>query len=40
MMDVVVPGGVAADIVPGGAEAILRALAPLEEELPDAAARL
>ena len=35
MMDVVVPGGVAADIVPGGAEAILRALAPLEEELPE-----
>ncbi len=35
MMDVVVPGGVAADIAPGGAEAILRALAALAEELPD-----
>jgi Ni,Fe-hydrogenase III large subunit len=35
MMDAVVPGGVAADIVPGGAEAILRALAALEEELPE-----
>ncbi len=35
MMDVVVPGGVTADIVPGGTEAILRALAPLEDELPE-----
>jgi Ni,Fe-hydrogenase III large subunit len=35
MMDAVTPGGVVADIVPGGAEAILRALAALEEELPD-----
>ncbi len=35
MMDAVVPGGVAADIAPGGAEAILRALAALEAELPD-----
>jgi Ni,Fe-hydrogenase III large subunit len=34
MMDAVVPGGVAADIVPGGAEAILRAMTLLEEELP------
>lgn len=34
MMDVVLPGGVAADIAPGGAEAILRALAALAEELP------
>jgi Ni,Fe-hydrogenase III large subunit len=35
MMDAVVPGGVAADIVPGGAEAILRALAALDDELPE-----
>ena len=35
MMDQVVPGGVAADIAPGGAEAILRAVAPLAEELPE-----
>ncbi|MBO0712761.1 MAG: hydrogenase expression protein HypE [Acetobacteraceae bacterium] len=33
MMDCVVPGGVAADIVPGGPEAILHALAPLGGEL-------
>jgi len=33
MMDCVVPGGVAADIVPGGPEAILRALGPLDGEL-------
>lgn len=35
MMDCSVPGGVAADIVPGGPEALLRALGPLEQELPD-----
>ena len=35
MMDCVVPGGVAADIVPGGAEAIGRALNGLGAELPD-----
>ena len=35
MMDCVVPGGVAADIVPGGAEAIGRALNGLAAELPD-----
>jgi Ni,Fe-hydrogenase III large subunit len=35
MMDCVVPGGVAADIAPGGAEAILRALTALDAELPD-----
>ena len=35
MMDAVIPGGVAADIVPGGTEAILRALAALDEELPE-----
>jgi Ni,Fe-hydrogenase III large subunit len=34
MMDCVIPGGVAADIAPGGGEAILRALAGLEAELP------
>ena len=35
MMDAVVPGGVSADIAPGGAEAILRALVALDEELPE-----
>ena len=35
MMDAVVPGGVAADIAPGGAEAILRALTSVQEELPE-----
>jgi Ni,Fe-hydrogenase III large subunit len=35
MMDAVVPGGVSTDILPGGAEAILRALAALGEELPE-----
>ncbi|KAA5612967.1 hydrogenase expression protein HypE [Rhodovastum atsumiense] len=35
MMDAVVPGGVAADIAPGGTEAILRAIAGIEAELPD-----
>ena len=35
MMDSVVPGGIAADIAPGGTEAIQRALAALEEELPE-----
>lgn len=35
MMDCVVPGGVATDIAPGGAEAILRALNALNAELPD-----
>jgi Ni,Fe-hydrogenase III large subunit len=35
MMDCVVPGGVAADIVPGGAEAIGRALSGIGAELPD-----
>jgi Ni,Fe-hydrogenase III large subunit len=35
MMDCVIPGGVAADIAPGGQEAILRALAALEAELPN-----
>jgi Ni,Fe-hydrogenase III large subunit len=34
MMDRVVPGGVAADLTPGGAEAILAALAALEAEIP------
>ena len=34
MMDIVIPGGVAGDIEPGGAEAILDALAALEAELP------
>jgi Ni,Fe-hydrogenase III small subunit len=34
MMDVVVPGGIAADIAPGGAEAIHRALAALADALP------
>jgi Ni,Fe-hydrogenase III large subunit len=34
MMDCVVPGGVAAEIAPGGPEAILRALAALAAELP------
>ena len=33
MMDAVVPGGVAADIAPGGPETILRALAAAEAEL-------
>jgi Ni,Fe-hydrogenase III large subunit len=37
MMDCVVPGGVAADIAPGGAEAVLRALAGVQAELPDLA---
>jgi Ni,Fe-hydrogenase III large subunit len=35
MMDVVIPGGLAADLAPGGAEAILRALAALTAELPE-----
>jgi Ni,Fe-hydrogenase III large subunit len=35
MMDCVVPGGVVADIAPGGAEAILRALTALDIELPE-----
>jgi Ni,Fe-hydrogenase III large subunit len=35
MMDCVVPGGVAVDISPEGAAAILAALAPLERELPN-----
>jgi Ni,Fe-hydrogenase III large subunit len=34
MMDMVIPGGVAGDILPGGAEAILAALEALEAELP------
>jgi Ni,Fe-hydrogenase III large subunit len=34
MMDCVVPGGVAADIVPGGPEAIRRVLGELKAELP------
>jgi Ni,Fe-hydrogenase III large subunit len=34
MMDCVVPGGLGVDIVPGGAEAILKPLAVLEAELP------
>ena len=34
MMDCVVPGGVAADIVPGGPEAILRVLRDIEADLP------
>ncbi len=34
MMDCAVPGGVAADIVPGGPEAVLRCLSALEAELP------
>ncbi len=39
MMDIVVPGGVAAEIAPGGAEAVRAALAELEAALP-ALARL
>jgi Ni,Fe-hydrogenase III large subunit len=39
MMDAVVPGGVATDIAPGGAEALRRALAAIAAELP-ALARL
>lgn len=39
MMDCVIPGGVAAEIAPGGTEAILRVLTELEAELP-ALARL
>ncbi len=35
MMDAVVPGGVAGDIAPGGAEAILAAIAGVEAELPE-----
>jgi len=34
MMDLVIPGGVASDITPGGGTAILAALAALEAELP------
>jgi Ni,Fe-hydrogenase III large subunit len=34
MMDIVVPGGVAGDLLPGGAETILAVLAALEVELP------
>ncbi len=34
MMDCVIPGGVAADIAPGGPEAIMRALNALDAELP------
>jgi Ni,Fe-hydrogenase III large subunit len=34
MMDCVVPGGIAADIAPGGADAVLGALDALEAELP------
>ena len=34
MMDAVIPGGVAADISPGGGEAIRRGLAMVDEELP------
>jgi Ni,Fe-hydrogenase III large subunit len=34
MMDCVVPGGVAADIAPGGSETIVRALDPLDEFSP------
>jgi Ni,Fe-hydrogenase III large subunit len=37
MMDAVVPGGVAADIVPGGAEALRRALGAVAAELPELA---
>ena len=40
MMDSVVPGGVAADIMPGGPEAVLRALTDLAAELPDLRQRL
>ena len=35
MMDCVMPGGVAADIVPGGPEAIRRALQRLHDALPE-----
>ncbi len=35
MMDAVVPGGVAGDIAPGGAAAILAAIAAVEAELPE-----
>jgi len=35
MMDLVVPGGVAVDMLPGGAEAIRAALAIVEAELPE-----
>lgn len=34
MMDIIIPGGVAGDILPGGQTAILEALAALEAELP------
>jgi Ni,Fe-hydrogenase III large subunit len=37
MMDIVVPGGVAIDIVPGGAEALRRALAGIAAGLPELA---
>ncbi len=37
MMDCVVPGGVVADIVPGGAEAVSRAVAAVQSELPELA---
>jgi Ni,Fe-hydrogenase III large subunit len=37
MMDAVVPGGVAADLTPGGAEAILRALGAVDEDVPERA---
>jgi Ni,Fe-hydrogenase III large subunit len=37
MMDAVVPGGVAADIAPGGTEAVRRALAAIMAELPSLA---
>jgi Ni,Fe-hydrogenase III large subunit len=37
MMDAVVPGGIATDIAPGGAEALRRALAAIAAELPSLA---
>jgi Ni,Fe-hydrogenase III large subunit len=37
MMDCEVPGGVAADVAPGGPEALLRALDAVQAELPDLA---
>ena len=39
MMDCVVPGGLAADLAPGGAGAVLRVVAELAERLPELARR-
>ncbi len=35
MMDCIIPGGIAADLAPGGTETILSALAAVDDELPD-----